>query len=72
MAEVSEAYSALWSRISRPDKILPELLESANVRKLQEAGWQPFLKAGLGGLELFGFFCIGEMIGRRSLKGYDV
>jgi F-type H+-transporting ATPase subunit g len=72
MAEISQTYSALWTRITRPDRILPELLEGANVRKFQEAGWQPFVKAGLGGLELFGFFCIGEIIGRRSIKGYDV
>ncbi|ORY82606.1 mitochondrial ATP synthase g subunit-domain-containing protein [Protomyces lactucae-debilis] len=30
------------------------------------------IKLGADGLVIYGFFCIGEMIGRRNLVGYDV
>jgi len=71
-AQFQETFDVLRSQLSKPDKLISKALEYTNVNKLQQLGWQPFAKAGLRGIELFGFFCIGEMVGRRSLKGYQV
>jgi len=71
-AQFQEAFDALRQQISKPDKIFAKAMEYTNVNKLREIGWQPFARAGLRGIELFGFFCVGEMVGRRSLKGYKV
>jgi F-type H+-transporting ATPase subunit g len=30
------------------------------------------IKLGADGLVIYGFFCVGEMVGRRNLVGYDV
>jgi Mitochondrial ATP synthase g subunit len=71
-AQFQEAFDALRKQVSKPDKIFAKAMEYTNVNKLREIGWQPFARAGLRGIELFGFFCVGEMVGRRSLKGYKV
>ena len=47
-------------------------MEYTNIAKTQEIGWQPIARVGLRGVELFGFFCVGEMIGRRSIMGYKI
>lgn len=71
-AQFKETYEALRKQVVQPDRIFSKAVEFTNVVKLQELGWQPFARAGLRGLELFGFFCVGEMVGRRSIKGYKV
>lgn len=70
--QFQQTYEALWKQISKPDRLFAKAMEYANVVKLAELGWQPFARVGLRGIELFGFFCIGEMIGRRSIKGYKI
>ena len=71
-AQFQETWEALKQQIVKREKILDRAMEYTNVAKLQELGWQPFARVGLKGIEIFGFFCIGEMIGRRSIKGYQV
>ena len=70
--QFQETFEVLRTQVSKPDKIFSQAMEYTNLNKLQELGWQPFARVGLRGIELFGFFCIGEMIGRRSIKGYQV
>ena len=70
--QFQETYEVLKKQIVRPERVFRQAMEYANLGKLYEIGWQPFAKAGLRGIELFGFFCVGEMIGRRSIKGYKV
>lgn len=71
-AQFQEAFDALRQQVSKPDKLFAKALEWTNVNKIQQLGWQPIARAGLRGIELFGFFCVGEMVGRRSIKGYKV
>jgi Mitochondrial ATP synthase g subunit len=71
-AEFQETFEALRKQVVKPETLFNKALEYTNLGKLQELGWQPFARVGLRGVELFGFFCIGEMIGRRSIKGYKV
>ena len=71
-AQFQETFEALKKQVIQPDKILSKAMEYTNINKIQQLGWQPFARAGLRGIELFGFFCVGEMIGRRSIKGYKV
>ena len=70
--QFQETFEALKKQVSKPDMIFSKAMEYTNLSKLQELGWQPFARVGLRGIELFGFFCVGEMIGRRSIKGYQV
>jgi hypothetical protein len=71
-AQFRETFDVLKNQVVQPDRVFSRAMEYANLAKLQELGWQPFARAGLRGLELFGFFCVGEMLGRRSIKGYKV
>jgi F-type H+-transporting ATPase subunit g len=71
-AQFQETFQAVRQRVSHPNRLFNQATEYANLGKLQELGWQPIARAGLKGIELFGFFCVGEMIGRRSIKGYKV
>jgi F-type H+-transporting ATPase subunit g len=71
-AQFQETFDALRQQLSKPDKIFSKVMEYADINKVRQLGWQPFARAGLRGVELFGFFCIGEMVGRRSIKGYKV
>jgi hypothetical protein len=70
--QFQETFEALKKQVSKPDKIFNKAMEYTNLNKLQELGWRPLARVGLRGIELFGFFCVGEMIGRRSIKGYQV
>ncbi|KAH9926522.1 mitochondrial ATP synthase g subunit-domain-containing protein [Amylocystis lapponica] len=57
---VSSAYSTLWSRAS----------SAAYWRELVRSG--DYAKVGIYALEAYGIFKIGEVVGRRSLVGYNV
>jgi F-type H+-transporting ATPase subunit g len=71
-AEFRSTYEALWKQLSNPNRLISRTMEYMNITKAAEVGWQPFARVGLRGIELFGFFCIGEMVGRRSIKGYKL
>jgi len=70
--QFQETFNAIWKQVSKPDVLFRQAMQYTNLTKLAEVGWQPIVRGGLRGFELFGFFVIGEMIGRRSLKGYQV
>ena len=70
--QFQETFEALRKQVENPNKIFSKAMEYTNIAKVQEIGWQPIARAGLRGVELFGFFCVGEMIGRRSIMGYKV
>jgi hypothetical protein len=67
-----ETFEALKTQVMQRDKLFSKAMEYTNINKMAQLGWQPFARAGLRGVELFGFFCLGEMVGRRSIKGYKV
>jgi len=71
-AQFQETFNAVWKQVSKPDVLFRQAMQYTNLAKLAEVGWQPIVRGGLRGFELFGFFVIGEMIGRRSIKGYQV
>jgi F-type H+-transporting ATPase subunit g len=71
-AQFQETFEALKQQVAKPDKVLNKAMEYTDVNKVRQIGWQPIARIGLRGVELFGFFCIGEMVGRRSIKGYQV
>jgi len=71
-AQFQETFEALKQQAAKPETILNKATEYTDINKLRSLGWRPFARAGLRGVELFGFFCIGEMVGRRSIKGYNV
>jgi F-type H+-transporting ATPase subunit g len=71
-AQFQETFDALRKQVAKPEEVFKKAMEYTDINKVRGLGWQPFARAGLRGLELFGFFCIGEMIGRRSIKGYNV
>ncbi|KAJ1968988.1 ATP synthase subunit G atp20 [Dispira parvispora] len=50
-------------------KQLEDLFKSEALKKLTR---DDLIKAAVVGIEIAGFFWIGEIIGRRSLVGYDV
>jgi F-type H+-transporting ATPase subunit g len=56
---VSE-YSSLWSRLRNP----------AFLRELVRSG--EWMKVGVYAVEGYGIFKIGEILGRRSLVGYNI
>jgi len=60
LSTIRTAYSSLWSQISAPGLI----------RSLFRNGEVPRL--GVYGLQAYGIFKIGEILGRRSLVGYDL
>lgn len=70
--EFQETFEVLRKQVMQPEKLLNEAMEYTNINKLRERGWRPFARVGLRGIELFGVFCVGEMVGRRSIKGYKV
>jgi hypothetical protein len=70
--QIKETFNALKKQVEKPDKIFSKALEYTNIQKIRQIQWQSIARVGLGGVELFGFFCIGEMIGRRSMKGYKI
>lgn len=71
-AQFQETIETLKKQVAKPDKLLNKAMEFTDINKVRALGWQPFARVGLRGVELFGFFCIGEMVGRRSIKGYNV
>jgi len=72
VGQFQETFEVLRKQIMQPETILSKAIEYTNINKIQQIGWQPFARVGLRGIELFGFFCVGEMVGRRSIKGYKV
>ncbi|KZT65881.1 hypothetical protein DAEQUDRAFT_730924 [Daedalea quercina L-15889] len=60
LAAFQNAYSTLWSRAASP----------AYWRELVRSG--EWTKVGVYAVEAYGIFKIGEIIGRRSLVGYNV
>src|SRR5437764_15046759 len=48
-----------------------DALKSIRLNDLTNLGPREFAKIGIRALEVFGFFAIGEVIGRRSLVGYN-
>jgi Mitochondrial ATP synthase g subunit len=70
--EFQETYHAVRQILMKPSSLVNRAMEYADLSKLHAVGWQPLVRGGLRGIELFGFFVVGEMIGRRSLKGYKV
>lgn len=71
-AQFQETFEVLKQQVSKPDKIINKAMEYTDINKVSQIGWEPIARIGLRGIELFGFFCIGEMVGRRSIKGYQV
>jgi len=71
-AEFRETFNVVRQQLMKPDTLFKRAMEYTDLTKLQSVGWQPLVRGGLRGIELFGFFVVGEMIGRRSLKGYKV
>jgi F-type H+-transporting ATPase subunit g len=59
-AQVRSAYTTLWGR-AKDINYWRDLFATG--------GWK---KVAVGGLEVYGIFKIGEIIGKRSLVGYDV
>jgi len=57
---VRNAYSTLWSRASNP----------AYWREILSSG--EWTKVGIYAVEAYGIFKIGEILGRRSLVGYNI
>ena len=70
--QFQQTFEALRKQVMQPETIFSKAMEYTNINKIQQLGWQPFARVGLRGIELFGFFCVGEMVGRRSIKGYKV
>jgi len=60
LAVLRNAYSTLWSRASSP----------AYWRGILNSG--EWAKVGIYAVEAYGIFKIGEILGRRSLVGYNV
>ena len=60
LAAVKAAYCSLWSQIAAPGAL----------RTLAQSG--QVAQVGIYGLQAYGIFKIGEIVGRRSLVGYNV
>ncbi|KAF8992740.1 mitochondrial ATP synthase g subunit-domain-containing protein [Cyathus striatus] len=60
IAAVRAAYESIWAQVRNP----------AAVRGLLQSG--EIAQVGIYGLQAYGIFKIGEIIGRRSLVGYDL
>ncbi|TFK35261.1 mitochondrial ATP synthase g subunit-domain-containing protein [Crucibulum laeve] len=60
LAAVRTAYASIWSQVSNP----------AALRSLAQSG--DIARVGIYGLQAYGIFKIGEIVGRRSLIGYDL
>lgn len=60
LSTIQNAYSTIWSRASNP----------AYWREVLRTG--EYAKIGVYALEAYGIFKIGEIIGRRSLVGYNI
>ncbi|EIN03516.1 hypothetical protein PUNSTDRAFT_94002 [Punctularia strigosozonata HHB-11173 SS5] len=60
LSAIQSAYSTLWSRASSP----------TYWRTIFSNG--EWVKVGVYGIEAYGVFKIGEIVGRRSLVGYDL
>jgi F-type H+-transporting ATPase subunit g len=71
-AQFSETWNVVRKELSNPTALFKQAMQYTDLAKLQAVGWQPIVRGGLRGIELFGFFVVGEMIGRRSLMGYQV
>ncbi|KDR72148.1 hypothetical protein GALMADRAFT_74382 [Galerina marginata CBS 339.88] len=59
-ATVKAAYSNLWSQVANPALV-------GNLVKSGEIG-----RVGIYGLQAYGIFKIGEIVGRRSVIGYNI
>ena len=59
-AQIKSAYNTLYNR-AKDVKYWKDLVATG--------GWK---KVAIGGLEVYGIFKIGEIVGRRSLVGYDL
>ena len=62
MAQLETSYKGLIKNLSGKD-----VLGHVKGLSVREA-----LKLGADGLVIYGFFVVGEMVGRRSMVGYDV
>ncbi|CAA7265698.1 unnamed protein product [Cyclocybe aegerita] len=60
LATVKEAYSSIWAQVSNP-------AFAGNLIKSGDLG-----RVGIYGLQAYGIFKIGEIVGRRSLVGYKI
>ncbi|KAH7884877.1 mitochondrial ATP synthase g subunit-domain-containing protein [Phlebopus sp. FC_14] len=60
LSTVTDAYSTLWSRAKSP----------AYWRGILSNG--EWTKVGIYAIEAYGIFKVGEILGRRSLVGYDL
>jgi F-type H+-transporting ATPase subunit g len=60
LSEITQAYRVLWEQASSV-----QWWRNA----LESGEWQ---KVGIYALEAYGIFHIGEMIGRRSIVGYNL
>ncbi|KAF8956174.1 mitochondrial ATP synthase g subunit-domain-containing protein [Flammula alnicola] len=60
LADFRYAYSSLWSQVSKP-ALVGNLVKSGDLGRV-----------GIYGLQAYGIFKIGEIIGRRSVVGYNV
>ncbi|EPQ53923.1 hypothetical protein GLOTRDRAFT_77787 [Gloeophyllum trabeum ATCC 11539] len=60
LSAITNAYSTLWARASNP-AYWREVLRNGEWKRI-----------GVYGLEAYGIFKIGEILGRRSLVGYDL
>ncbi|CCG81538.1 putative Mitochondrial F1F0-ATP synthase g subunit [Taphrina deformans PYCC 5710] len=62
MAQIETTYKSLFKSISTG-----QLMSSAKNMSTKDA-----VKLGVDGLVIYGFFVVGEMVGRRHLVGYEV
>ncbi|KAF8800840.1 hypothetical protein BYT27DRAFT_7148204 [Phlegmacium glaucopus] len=60
ISTIRSAYASLWSQITSPG-LVRNLIQSGQVGRV-----------GVYGLQAYGIFKIGEILGRRSLIGYDL
>ncbi|KAJ3512214.1 hypothetical protein NLJ89_g3648 [Agrocybe chaxingu] len=60
LATVKETYSSIWAQVSHPTFV-------GNLIKSGDLG-----RVGIYGLQAYGIFKIGEIVGRRSLVGYKI
>ncbi|KIJ89859.1 hypothetical protein K443DRAFT_664665 [Laccaria amethystina LaAM-08-1] len=61
LSAVRQAYESIWDQVSRSGAL------GKLVRDGEVSAW-----VGIYGLQAYGIFKIGEIVGRRSLIGYDL
>jgi len=60
MSAIQSAYASIWSQVNSA-AALRGVFQSGEVGKI-----------GIYGLQAYGIFKIGEMVGRRNVIGYDL